>query len=136
MAGTGPRRRAPRLRSPLPGRPEGDLYAVFAAWTEQCERGAPVAQWLIRAPQDRALEGMAEGSPDKLFATLAAGPNPGEIHFSMPRAMQLRKAKNGRRMRTERSARTVTREESALPVTPRAPYRKGGSLRTVTVWAL
>ena len=115
---------------------EGDLYAVFAAWAEQCARGGPVAQWLIRAQQDRALEGLEEGSPDKLFAALASAPRLGEIHFAMPGAVQMKKAKSGSRVHTERSARTVIQEVRALPVTPRAPYRKGGPLPTVTVWAL
>lgn len=116
---------------------EGDLYDVFAAWAEHAQAsGGPVAQWLIRGQQDRALGGMAEGAPDKLFAALAAGPKLGEIQFAMPAAVQHRKAKNGRRVQTERSARTVVQEVRAMPVTPRPPFRRGGRLPAVRVWAL
>lgn len=115
---------------------EGDLYEVYAAWAGYCERGGPVAQWLIRAQQDRALEGMEEGAPDKLFAVLAGGPKLGKIRFAMPAAVHHRKNKSGSRVRGERSARTVCQEVRAMAVTPRAPWRKGGRPQSVTVWAL
>ena len=118
---------------------EGDLYDVFAAWAEISEAGGPVAQWLIRGKQDRALQGMEdEASPDKLFATLAGGPKLGEIRFEMPAAVHHRKAKNASRTRvkTERSARTVVQEVRAMAVTPRPPFRRGGRLPAVKVWAL
>jgi hypothetical protein len=118
---------------------EGDLYDVFAAWAELCEGGGPVAQWIIRGKQDRALQGMEEdGDPDKLFAALAGGPQLGEVRFEMSAAVHHRKAKNRSRSRvpTERSARTVVQEVRAMAVTPRAPSRRGGRLPAVTVWAL
>jgi len=116
---------------------EGDLYDVFAAWAQQCAVGGPVAQWIIRGKQDRALEGIEEeGDPDKLFAALAGGPKLGEIRFEMPAAVQHRKAKNGSRVKIERSARTVVQEVRAMAVTPRPPFRRGGRLPAVTVWAL
>ncbi len=117
---------------------EGDLYDVFAAWAEHSAAGGPVAQWLIRGQQDRALEGMEEGAPDKLFAALATAPQLGEIRFEMPAAVQYRKAKNGRgsRVKTERSARPVVQQVRALSVTPRPPFRREGRLPAVTVWAL
>lgn len=114
---------------------EGDLYDVFAAWAEICEAGGPVAQWLIRGKQDRALQGMGdEASPDKLFAALSGGPKLGEMHFEMPAAVQQRKAKNASRTRvkTERRARAVVQEVRAMAVTPRPP----GRLPAVTLWAL
>lgn len=119
---------------------EGDLYDIFAAWAEICNKeGTPAAQWLIRGSQDRALQGMEGGaSPGKLFQTLAGGPKLGEVHFELPAAEHHRKAKTAShsRVKTTRSARTVVQEVRAMAVTPRAPFRRGGRLPAVTVWAL
>ncbi len=115
---------------------EGDLYDVFAAWAERCAAGGPVAQWIIRGKQDRALEGMEQGAPAKLFAALAAGPKLGEMSFEIPVKIQNRKVKSGSRVKSVRSARTVCQEVRAMAVTARAPFRKGGRLPAVALWAL
>lgn len=115
---------------------EGDLYDVFAAWAERCAEGGPCAQWIIRGKQDRALLGTAQGTPEKLFAALAAGPKLGEVRFEIPAKIQSRKAKNGSRVQTARSARTVCQEVRAMAFTLRPPFRKGGGLPAVTIWAV
>ena len=114
---------------------EGDIYEVFAAWAEAAAGAGPVAQWIIRANQDRALESAGAGMPDKLFAALAAAPLLGEISFAMPAKTQMKKVK-GNRVQTSRSARTVRQEVRALYVRPRAPFRNGHKLPPVGFWAV
>jgi hypothetical protein len=114
---------------------EGDIYEVFAAWAQRCAAGGPAAQWIIRANQDRALSGMAEGVPDKLFAALSGAPLFGEISFEMPAKTQMKKVR-GKRVSVSRSARTVVQEVRAMALTPRPPDRKGGRLPPVTIWAV
>jgi hypothetical protein len=114
---------------------EGDIYEVFAAWAEAAAGGGPVAQWIIRANQDRALESAGASTPEKLFAALAAAPLLGEIGFAMPAKTQMKKLK-GNRVQTSRSARTVRQEVRALYVRPRVPFRKGHKLPPVGFWAV
>jgi hypothetical protein len=114
---------------------EGDLYEVFAAWAQRQAAGGPCAQWIIRAQQDRALRGMEEGAADKLFTALSTGRLLGKIRYEVPAKIQKRKA-GGTSRRQLRSARTVCQEVRAMPVTPRPPFRKGGRLPPVTLWAV
>ena len=114
---------------------EGDIYEVFAAWAQAGEEGGPRAQWVIRAQQNRALEGLAVEEPQQLFAALADAPELGRLEFAVPAQKQLRKVK-GSTVQTERSARTVNQRLRALRITPRAPFRRGEKLPAVSFWAV
>jgi|APIni6443716594_1056825.scaffolds.fasta_scaffold53070_1 hypothetical protein len=112
---------------------EGDIFEVYEAW--QKAAGGPRAEWIIRANQDRALLGVVEGDPAKLFAALAVAPVLGEIEFEMGFRKGTKKVK-GNRIPTFRSARTVRQVVRAMKITPRPPQRKGGKLEQVSFWAI
>jgi len=112
---------------------EGDIFEVYEAWHQAA--GGPRAQWIIRANQDRALLGMVDGDPAKLFEALAAAPVLGEIEFEMGSRKGMKKVK-GSSFATFRSARTVHQVVRAMRITPRPPWRKGGKLEEVSFWAI
>jgi hypothetical protein len=112
---------------------EGDIFEVFEAWHQAGD--GPRAEWIIRANQDRALLGMVDGDPAKLFAALAAAPVLGEIEFEM-RARKGTKKVKGNTVPAFRSARTVRQVVRAMKITPRPPERKGGKLKEVSFWAI
>jgi len=112
---------------------EGDIFEVFEAWHQAA--GGPRAEWIIRANQDRALLGMVEGDPSRLFEALAAAPVLGNIEFGMSARKGTKKVK-GNRVATFRSARTVRQVVRAMKITPRPPERKGGKLEEVSFWAI
>jgi len=114
---------------------EGDIYEVFAAWRLAAEEGGACAQWIIRANQDRALEGLAEEEPQKFFAALSSAPELGVVEFSITAKQQTKKIK-GSHVKMTRSARVVRQRLRAMRMTPRAPYRKGGKLPEVSFWAV
>jgi len=113
---------------------EGDIFEVFEAWQLAVEEGQP-AEWIIRANQDRALTGMVEGDPAKLFAALAQAPVLGEIEFKI-RAKKGTKKVKGSTMQTSRNGRTVRQTIRAMKITPRPPERKGKKLKEVSFWAI
>lgn len=114
---------------------EGDIYEVFAAWAQAGEAGGPRAHWVIRAQQNRALEGLEVEPAQKLFAALAGAPELGRLEFQVPAQKQLRKVK-GSTVQTTRRARTVQQRLRALRITPRAPFRRGETLPAVSFWAV
>lgn len=113
---------------------EGDIFEVFEAWQSAVEEGQ-AAEWIIRANQDRALTGMVEGDPTKLFAALAQAPVLGEIEFKV-RAKKGTKKVKGNTVQTSRAARTVCQTIRAMKITPRPPARKGRTLPEVSFWAI
>jgi len=113
---------------------EGDIFEVFEAWQLAVEEGQP-AEWIIRANQDRALTGMVEGDPAKLFAALAQAPVLGEIEFKI-RAKKGTKKVKGSTVQTSRNGRTVRQTIRAMKITPRPPERKGKKLKEVSFWAI
>lgn len=113
---------------------EGDIFEVFEAWQLAVEEGQP-AEWIIRANQDRALTGMVEDDPEKLFAALAQAPVLGEIEFKI-RAKKGTKKVKGSTVQTSRSGRTVRQTIRAMKITPRPPERKGKKLKEVSFWAI
>ena len=115
---------------------EGDIFEVFAAWHAAVEQGAPRAEWIIRANQDRALTGTLHDDPATLFAALAAAPLLGGHSFDVPARTGTKKIKGGSRVTTRRAARTVHQEVRAMEITPRPPFRKGMKLPRVTFWAV
>ena len=114
---------------------EGDIYEVFAAWAQAGEEGGPRAQWIIRAQQNRALEGLEVETPAQLFAALASAPELGTIEFRVV-AKQKRKKSRGTTVQAVRSAREVRQRVRARRITPRAPLRRGTTLPEVSFWAV
>ena len=114
---------------------EGDIYEVFEAWLQAATDGGARAHWIIRANQDRALEGLAVEAPQKLFAALATAPELGTIEFRVPAKRQKKKIK-GNTVQVARSARLVRQRLRAMKITPRAPFRRGGKLPAVSFWAV
>jgi len=119
---------------------EGDIFEVFAAWHAAVEQGAPRAEWIIRANQDRALAEAMHDDPAKLFEALAAAPLLGCHSFDVTaKAGKKRiggKRAGGKWVPVQRSARVVQQEVRAMEVTPRPPGRKGMKLPQVTFWAV
>lgn len=74
---------------------EGDIHEVFEAWREAVEAGDPVAHWLIRANQDRALINVEGTDPVRLFAALEAAPALGQIEFEISAKMSRVTKKKG-----------------------------------------
>jgi hypothetical protein len=114
---------------------EGDIYEVFTAWAQAGAAGGPRAQWIIRAHQDRALEGLDVEAPQKLFAALACAPELGTIDFQVVAKRQPKK-RHGTTVQTQRSARHVRQRLRAMKITPRAPFRRGKKLAPVSFWAV
>jgi Transposase Tn5 dimerisation domain/Transposase DNA-binding len=112
---------------------EGDIFELYQAW--RLAAGGPRAGWIIRANQDRALLGVVEGEPAKLFAALEAATVLGGIEFEM-RARKGTKKVKGSTVATFRSARTVRQVVRAMKITPRPPHRKGMKLKEVSFWAI
>ena len=112
---------------------EGDIFEVYQAWQEA--EGGPRAEWIIRANQDRALVGVVDGEPAKLFEALGAAPILGEIEFET-RTRKGTKKVNDRKVDTFRRARTVRQVIRVMKITPRPPERKGGKLREVSFRAI
>lgn len=113
---------------------EGDIYEVFEAW-QQIEEG-PRAEWVIRANQDRALLGVVDGEPDKLFEALEQSELLGEIEFEIRAKKQRTTKKKGSTTQRPRSARTVRQAIRAMKITPRPPYRQGKKMAPVSIWAI
>lgn len=112
---------------------EGDIFELYQAWG--LADGGPRAGWVIRANQDRALLGVVEGEPSKLFAALEAAAVLGGTEFEM-RARKGTKKVKGSTVATFRSARTVRQVVRAMKITPRPPHRKGSKLKEVAFWAI
>lgn len=112
---------------------EGDIFEIYQEWMLAGE--GPRAEWIIRACQDRALVGMTEDEPSKLFAALEAAPLVGEIEYEVRATTGTRKVK-GNTVATSRSARRVRQEIRVMGVTPRPPHRKGAGLEEVSFHAV
>lgn len=112
---------------------DGDLFEAFEAWQQLPHEAR--AEWIIRANQDRALEGIAGEDAPKLFAALEQAPELGGLVFEVPAGQGTRKVR-GSRVKVTRSARRVRQVVRAMPVTPRPPYRRGRQLAPVTFWAV
>ena len=113
---------------------EGDIYEVFEAW-HQLEEG-PRAEWVIRAKHDRALLGVTEGEPAKLFEALENSEVLGEIEFEVRAEKGRTTKKKGSTVASPRSARTVRQVIRAMKITPRPPYRKGKKIVAASFWAV
>jgi hypothetical protein len=114
---------------------EGDIYEVFAAWARAGQEGGPRAHWIIRARQNRALEGLEVEAPQKLFAALESAPELGTIDFRVSAKRQPKKLK-GTTVQRVRSARLVRQRLRVMQITPRVPFRRGHKLPAVSFWAI
>ena len=113
---------------------EGDIYEIFEE-RQQIQKG-PRAEWVIRANHNRALEGVTDGEPAKLFEALAQSEILGELEFEVRAKKGRTKKKKGRITESPRSARTVRQVIRSMEITPRRPYRKGKKMGAVTFWAI
>ncbi len=107
---------------------EGDIYECLA---DAASAEEPKAQWIVRACQDRALTGEANG---KLLACVASYPLLGTLKIEVSaRAAQ---SHDGSKRRQARGARTTTVTVQAGGVTLRAPWRPDRKLADVAVHAV
>ena len=106
---------------------EGDIYEVFAEYTQRKAQGQSTAEFLIRSNQDRCLKPFEKSAekPGKIRAQLAKSPVLGQIKFHVPKAEQLKKVKGSRQLIT-RSAREVEQEVRAIPLRLKPPARQVG----------
>jgi hypothetical protein len=106
---------------------EGDIYEVFAEYTQRKAQGLTAAQFLIRSKHDRCLAPFEESAekPEKIRDQLAKSPVLGRIKFHVPKTQQLKKVKGSRRQ-TTRSARDVEQEVRAVKLRLKPPPRQVG----------
>jgi hypothetical protein len=103
---------------------EADIYEVFAE-----PRGEQPAEWLIRACQDRALDG---GESLRLRDQVLASPKLYEVELLI-RGRRAKTAAEDRARRQNRETRYAKVEVRAARVTLRPPYRSDRKLPPVTV---
>jgi hypothetical protein len=103
---------------------EGDIYELFAE-----PRGDHPVHWLIRACQDRAIDGAAG---EVLRARVLATPALYKLELSI-RGRTAKTAAEDRARRQNREDRRATVEVRAASVTLRPPYRSDRKLPPVTV---
>jgi hypothetical protein len=117
-------RELPAVRCVCVADSESDIYEVFAE-----PRGEPPVHWLIRACQDRALDGdTAQRLRDQVLAT----PKLYEVELLI-RGRQAKTAAEDRARRQNRETRPAKVEVRAACVTLRPPYRPDRKLPPVTV---
>lgn len=107
---------------------EGDIYECFA---EAATLDGPKAEWVVRACQNRCVQGEPAG---KLTEAVAAGPVLGAllIEVSARRAQ----SHDGSKRRAARRGRTTRVTVQACTVTLQAPWRPGVKLPPLTVNAV
>lgn len=104
---------------------------------KEAEGRGPVAHWLIRANQDRAVLKVEGADPARLFAALAASPSLGNLGFEISAKNLRTTKKQGLRVSNPRSARRVRQTIRVLKITPRPPRRPGkGKVVAVAFWAI
>jgi len=113
---------------------EGDVYEVFAERQKRLDAGQRAADWLIRANQNRRLEGKDLGK--KLFEKAEGGKRLGKVQFTISSKEQYKK-KSGSNVKVQREGREVEQEIRAAKVELKAPWRKPGwKLPSLKVWVL
>lgn len=121
-------KRMPSVEFVLMGDSESDIYEVIAGKRE--------ASWIIRAGQDRALEGTGDAADARTIrARLLKQPAlcKGEVKVS---ARKPKIADDDRRRKRARDARTAITEVHAAAITLRPPDRAGQKLSPRTVNAV
>jgi len=110
---------------------EGDIFEIYAEHFQRSADGLAVADFIIRAKENRALlEPQGQGllfDQDQYHAPL------GTITFKIPSQIKRIKTKTATRS-YQRPARGVTQEVRAYEVTPRPPQRRGKKLPVVKLW--
>jgi hypothetical protein len=106
---------------------EGDIYECFA---DGGRPGGRTAEWIVRACQDRAVQGGTQG----LLAAVAAAPRLGRQTIDVRRRDA--STGDGRRRRQARTARQAGVTVQAARVALRPPRRVGVRLPVVTVNAV
>jgi len=116
---------------------EGDIFEIFELWQNRRDEGLPVAEWIIRATQDRALLHPVTGEvlAASLFEKAGQGQELGRIEFVLKERRQRKRVKRSTRV-TMRCGREVRQRICALQVTPRVPYRRGHKLSKVSFWVV
>jgi hypothetical protein len=118
---------------------EGDIYEVPECWHLRSSQGLPVAEWIIRANQNRVLlredsEPQGEAAQTlRLFEEVKSAEILGHVEFEVTTRDRYQKIR-GKRVKTHRSARRVRQRIRACKVSPRPPYRKGKKLAPVSFW--
>lgn len=120
----------PQTRIVCVGDSEADIYELFAE--PRGKPGGPMADWLIRACQDRALDSAGHDEHQKLLATVSATPVLYEVRL-LVRGRKAKVAADKRRRRQPRESRQATVQVRAAEVTLRPPWRAGARLPPVTV---
>jgi hypothetical protein len=110
---------------------EGDIYECFAEGIR--EEGVEKADWLIRACQDRSVEGKSQPGNiyPKLWEEVGSTKVLGLLEIQVSKNEP--ESKDKRKRRQGRSARTTTAQIYAKRVKLKAPYRKGVKLPNVEV---
>src|SRR3954468_23080466 len=118
----------PQTRIVRIGDSEAAMYELFAE--PRGEPGGPMADWLIRACQDRALDSSEHDEHRKLLAAVSAAP----LLYEADLLVRGRKAKvaGGKRERHHpRESRRATAQVRATEMTLRPPWRAGVKLPPV-----
>jgi hypothetical protein len=122
---------------------EADVYEVFVEWQQRRQNSLPVAEWLIRCNQNRAiLQSDAEpmtrsalGQAESLIEEVRQTPAIGGLCFEIGTKEQLKKLKGNRR-RSVREGRRVRQEIRAQRVSLRPPDRPDHKLPSVSIWVV
>jgi hypothetical protein len=120
----------PQTRIVCIGDSEADMYELFAE--PGGEPGGPMADWLIRACQDRALDSSEHTEHRKLLAAVSAAP----VLYEADLLVRGRKAKvagDKRERHQPRESRRTTVQVRAAEMTLRPPWRAGVKLPPVRV---
>lgn len=104
---------------------EADIFEIFQEYELRKRSDRAAAHYVIRAKENRALNGEHEGL--KLFDLDTLGEPLGVLEFEVGEQMQTYQ-KNKTTKKHLRRARTVKQELRAVRISPRIPYRKGSKL--------
>ena len=111
---------------------ESDIYEIYAEWQRRGEKGEPLAEVLVRAGRDRALQ----KSKLHLYETVRQGRELGTYQVEFASKDQVRKVKGSRRL-TRRLGRKVTLQVRSTKVCLKPTQRKhGDKLPPVELWAV
>lgn len=117
---------------------EGDIFEMFELWQNRRVEGLPVAEWIVRATQDRALLDPVTGKvlADSLFEKAGQGRELGTIEFVVKERKQRKRVNRNSTKTVLRPGREVRQRICAAQITPRVPYRRGHKLSEVSFWVV
>jgi hypothetical protein len=112
---------------------EGDIFECFAEAEE--ETGEKQAEWIVRACQNRSLQGKKEGGAwQKLWEEVGKAEVLGTMEVDVSKNRP--NSKDVRKRKQPRSARRATLTIQATRITLKGPWRPGGKLADVEVNAV